>query len=126
MAYEIVWEATGAQFVFKKEFSSEDVLRANEEFASDSRSSDAKYAIYNLIDVQEFPIESKAIRKVAEMDARLFAVNPDMKFAIVAAQLVMKGLTRMYEVYLEFATGGDRWDTEIFSSIDDARKWIGA
>jgi hypothetical protein len=124
LGYTIVWETSGVQFVFKNEFSSEDVLRSNEEFASAARSSIVKYALYNLIDVQEFTIKAEAIREVASIDAELYRANPDMKFAVVATQLVMAGLTRMYESYLGAALGGESWETQVFDSIADAREWI--
>lgn len=125
MACTVIWEANGVQFVFRHQFSSEDVLRSNDEFASDSRSSSVKYALYNLMDVQEFTIETEAIRRVARMDARLYKTNPDMKFAVVATDLVMTGLTNMYKAYHSYAADGDTWDTELFTSIEGARSWIG-
>jgi len=124
MAYEIIWETTGAQFVFKKEATSENVRQSNKEFALDARFPSAMYALYNLIDVKKFPIVSKDIKKIAEMDAMRYKINPDMKVAIIGTQPVMKGIIYMYNVYFGLASNTNIWETKIFDSIDDARKWI--
>jgi len=124
MAYEIIWETKGAQFVFKKEPSYEEVWQANNEFVLDVRFPSAMYVLYNLIDVKKFPIESKDIKKTAELDAKLYEINPDIKIAIVGTLAVIKGITSMYKVYFGFASNGDIWGTKIFDSIDDARKWL--
>jgi len=53
MAYEIIWETKGAQFVFKEEPSYEEVWQANNEFVLDARFPSAMYVLYNLIDVKK-------------------------------------------------------------------------
>ena len=124
MAYEIIWETKGAQFVFKEEPSYEEVWQANNDFFLDARFPSAMYVLYNLIDVKKFPIVSKGIKKTAELDAKLYEINPDIKIAIVGTLAVMKAIIYMYKVYLGLALNGKIWKTKIFDSIDDARNWL--
>jgi|SaaInlV_200m_DNA_3_1039701.scaffolds.fasta_scaffold05010_2 hypothetical protein len=124
MAYEIIWETKGAQIVFKEKPSYEEVWQANNEFVLDARFPSAMYVLYNLIDVKKFPIESKDIKKTAEIDAKLYEINPDIKIAVVGTLAVMKGIIGMYKVYFGLALNGKIWEIKTFNSIDDARKWL--
>ncbi len=124
MAYEIIWETKGAQFVFKEGASYKELWQANNEFVLDARFPSAMYVLHNLIDVKKFPIESKDIKKTAEMDAKLYEINPDIKMAIVGTLAAIKGIISMYKVYLGLALNGKIWKIETFNSIDDARKWL--
>ncbi|MBC8440901.1 MAG: hypothetical protein H8D87_14625 [Deltaproteobacteria bacterium] len=124
MAYEIIWETKGAQFVFKEGASYEEVWHANNEFVLDARFPNTMSVLYNLIDAKKFSIKPKDIKKTAEMDAKLYEINPDIKIAIVGTLAVMKVIICMYKVYLRLALNGKIWEIETFNSIDDARKWL--
>jgi len=124
MSFEIVWEANGVVFRFVNEMTSDTLITANLEALNNPKFKTINYQLMDLRDVSSYPIETSAIRRVAELDARAYKINPNVKVALVANQVVAKGLLNMYNVYFEIAGNDLRWQSEIFESIQDAYNWI--
>jgi hypothetical protein len=50
--------------------------------------------------------------------------HPNFKVAVVTNQLVVIGLANMYKVFFEIIGNDLSRETQIFETIEDARKWI--
>ena len=122
MAYETFWEEKGIKWVFSGDLTNDDLLKCNQELYEDPRFIDIDYEICNFIAVENFPVESRVVQHVAKMDMEQSKRNPNIKVAVISNKLVMRGLTRMYEI-----TGdGSAWETQFFENEEDARAWINA
>lgn len=124
MSYIIHREKQGNYLVFSGSLTSEDLINCNKEFYADPDFPTYKYVIINFNAVEKFPIETSAIRAVAEMDAEHVKINPNLKTAIVANQRVITGLTNMYQTFFELAGNNPTWETQIFETLEEARKWL--
>lgn len=125
MSFEIIWEDEGVKVILTHEISN-DFFEVNKKVISDPRYKNIKYQIFDFTHVSKFPIESSVIRRIAESDQKAYLINPEIKLAIIANQLVMTGLTNMYKTYFELAGDDKTWDTEIFENENDARSWLNA
>ena len=54
------------------------------------------------------------------MDTEQSKKNPNIKVAAISNEIVMRGLTRMYEIVGD----GSAWEIQIFENEEDARVWI--
>ena len=73
-------------------------------------------------DSVEFEASSETVRRVANMDAEASKRNPNIIVAIVASQLVIRGLANLYRLNSEIA--GGTWETEFFETEQEAREWL--
>ncbi|MFC1889436.1 hypothetical protein ACFL4G_06740 [Thermodesulfobacteriota bacterium] len=126
MSYKITIEDRGIYCVFSGALTNEELINCNNEIFQIPQFSEIEYEIVNFKNVTEFPIESSAIRTVAEQDAEIYKTNPNVKAAIVANTPVIKGLTNMYRTYFELSGNDISWEIEVFNTDEDARKWINA
>jgi len=124
MSYKITWEEKGVYLFFSEALTNDDLIRCTKELHADPRFSNFEYTINDFNAVESFPIDSTAIQLVAEMDAIQYKINPILKTAVVANRLVITGLTNMYKKYFELVSNDAIWETEIFETIEEARKWI--
>jgi len=124
MSYKIDWEERGVVLSFAGGFGNDDFIQANIELYEDPRFACIRYQIFDLLEVASYPVDSNAIRKIAELDAIAFETNPNIKVAVVANKLVVKGLLNMYNAYFEIAGNQSRWESEMFDTVEDARKWL--
>ncbi|MCW9014245.1 MAG: hypothetical protein OQL06_10710 [Gammaproteobacteria bacterium] len=124
MSYNISWEENGVIISFLDEVTNDDLINANLEILDNPKFKKINYQLLDLINVTKYPIDSGAIRRVAELDAKAYKKNPNIKIALVANNVVAKGLLNMYTVYFELAGDDLRWKTGAFESIQDANKWL--
>lgn len=124
MSYDISWEENGVILYFLDEVTNDDLINANLELLASPRFNEINYQLVDLLNVTKYPVDSNAIRRVAELDAKAYKINPNIKIALVANNLIAKGLLNMYIVYFEFASDEHRWKSEIFESVQDANKWL--
>jgi hypothetical protein len=124
MAYKTHWEEKGIFWVFSGVLKNDDLISCNKEVYEYPEFKNIEYEICDFNAVDSFPVDASTIRMVAEMDAKAYKINPGIKVAIVASQDIMKGLTKMYSVYFEMAGNNTSWETEVFVTIEEARKWI--
>lgn len=122
MAYKTFWEERGIKWVFSGKLTNDDLLNCNKELYEDPRFLDIEYELCDFTDVEDFPIDSKVIRIVGEMDMEQSKKNSNIKVAIISNETVMFGLTRMYEA----AAFSSPWETQFFENEEDARAWINA
>jgi hypothetical protein len=123
--YQIFWEERGVRCICAGVLSSEFVA-VNRQITSDPRFLNAKFLIIDFREVREFAIDSAAIRKIAQMDAEYYEQHPVVKTATItrAKADIGKGLSRMYQTFLDMEDERltDRFAT--FDSEDAAMKWI--
>jgi hypothetical protein len=124
VSYKFTIEEQGTYTVFSGEFNNEDLINSNNEIYQIPHFSDIKYQILNFNNVNKFPVDATAIRAAAEQDARFYKINPNIKVAIIATEIVIKGLINMYRVYFEFAGDDTSWEIQNFSTDVDARNWV--
>jgi hypothetical protein len=124
MAYETFWEPQGIRWVFSGTVTDEDLIRSNEELYEDPRFPEIRYEIADFRSVEGIleNASSETVRRVARMDMAQSSRNPDLKVAILATTLLIKGFARMYALF------GDesRWEIRIFETEEDARRWFAA
>jgi hypothetical protein len=122
MAYITFWEEKGIRWIFNSDLTNDDLLKCNQELYEDTRFLNIDYEICDFTAVEKFSLESDVVRQVARMDVEQSKRNPNIKVAIISNELVIRGLTRMYQI-----TGdASAWETQIFNNEEDARVWINA
>lgn len=126
MPYEIVWEEKGVNLIYTGDLTGTDLIAGNIDVYKHPDFNSIEYQIIDLLGIEKYPIEAQAIRRVAELDAVAYESNPKIKTVIVANRQVAIGLTNMYKVHFEIAGKNGSWETELFESLDDARKWLKA
>jgi len=124
MSYIFTIEEQGTHTAFSGDFTNEDLINSGNEISQLPHFSNIKYQIVDFNNVNAFPVETHAIIAVAEQDAELFKINPNIKVAIIATKQVIKGLTNMYHTYAEIAGNNVAWEVKNFETEDDARKWV--
>lgn len=123
MSYAFVLEEKGVLLRFEGDFSDE-VLEAKKRVIEHPDFPLFDYKILDLREVYAFTISQDVVRKVAAMDVANHARNPNLKVAVVCSDLLMKGLTRMYEAQAQSIDSTATWVVEVFDNESDARKWV--
>ena len=124
MPYEIIWEEKTVHIVFNGDFTDDELMRGNLELSGHPNFNAMEYGIFDLLNVENFPVTSQGIQRTAELDAITYVSNPNLKLAIVSNKLVVKGITNMYKVNFAIAGNDNSWETQFFESLEDARKWL--
>ena len=124
MSHKIIQEDKGDGLVvtFRGEISGSEIFDVNKEIIEDESYYHHKYQIWDYSDVESLGISVSEIKQIAVQDSFLFKKNPNMLLAIVDRQNVMSEARKKYELYVKVWTGFKR---KVFSSIEDARNWIG-
>lgn len=125
MSYTIHWEDKGVNIVTTGVFG-DDFLKASVAATKDPRFVDAEYAIVDFLNVEDFPVHSATMWKIALSDSAAYKLNPNLKLAVLTNKMVMVSLTHMYKVYVELNNKGNVWDIEIFTNHRQAREWVSA
>ncbi len=126
MSYKFIIEDQGIYTIFSGLLTSHDLINSNNEIYQTPNFSNQKYQLLNFNNVKEFPVESSAVRTVAEQDSIYYKINPNLKVAIVANTQVVKGLTNMYKTYFELSNNETSWEIEYFETEEAARAWVNA
>ena len=123
--YQFSWEKRGVRCVCAGAFSSEFVT-VNRQVMTDPRFQNAKFFIIDLRAVREFTIDSAAIRKIAQMDAEYYEQHPVVKTATITRTNADagKGLSRMYQTFLDMVDERLMDCFAAFDSEDAAMEWI--
>ena len=124
MAYKMTVEERGIYCAYGGTLTDKDVINSNIEISKTPRLSEIACEIINFNDVTEFSLQASTIRAIAEQDVKIYEINPYLKVAMVANQLVVKGFTNRYKAYFELEGNDVVWETKVFDSDEDARKWI--
>lgn len=126
MAFETLWKNKLVLWKFSGIVTDSDLLQSNLEVYGDSRFDDIRYQILDLLDVASVEVGDpnlavRTIRRVAELDKAAAKTNPSIKVATVAHIEVLATLANLYESEI----ADSPWESEVFTSMDDAKKWLG-
>jgi hypothetical protein len=124
MAYQIIQEDTGIHLKLD-ELEDAELLAANSAMLHLPNFSSFKYVICDATGAKTSKLTIPGVRAIAEQDADFVALNPGAKVAVVANKQVIRGLTNVYRVYLEQASDIPGWETEYFTNLSEARRWLG-
>ena len=110
----------GAEFYLSGLITSKEVIELNTELINQWDFKSYKHQLWVFEDVEDFQLNPSIIRRLALQDRDASEKNPDMKVAIVSISPLVFGLSRMYE---SFYCNGP-WQTRVFRSLIEARKWL--
>ncbi len=123
MTQEITWEKDGYIIAVTGEFDNS-YLDVCLKATADERFPHINYVIVDFSDVENFPIDSDFVRKIAICDAKAYKSNSNVKLAIITGKLVLTGLVSMYKTYFELNNNDKTWPIKIFESKAKAKQWI--
>ena len=124
MPYKLKIEALGVHCTVSGDFTGNEFIQVNNEIASLAQFSKLKYQLFNFENANNFSSTSNDIKQVANQDAELYKINSKMKIAIISNKIVIKGLTRMYDIYFEISCNDASWETKIFDTEENAYNWL--
>lgn len=119
MGYELKWEARGVIKCFFGRVDSDQVMRSVEATEADPRFDNYHYVINDFLSCTEFSLSEERLEEIAAIDGAAARLNPRIKVAVVAT------LPSVIEAAKQYATSPlTSYTTRIFSTLEDARKWI--
>jgi len=121
MSHTIIWEPEGYYRKFEGEVSGEEILDSNFELQADPRFQSIKYVINDFTQIESHTIEIAHTNAYATTDEIVSLTKGALKIAIVVVNDDLLALAENYRQQML----GNRFDCEIFQSLDDARKWVG-
>ena len=116
----MMWEAEGVLVRFYGDLTNGDFFESNQELFLDERFPNSRYSLCDFSEVTQFSITSQAVMETAELDREHSKRNPNFKIATVVNDIVMFGLMRVYKT----TTDQQAFETEVFETLEDARKWL--
>lgn len=123
MSYAFTVEEKGVLLRFENDFS-DDALEAKRRVVEHPRFPLFEYKILDLRTVHGFSISQDAVCRIAEMDVAHYERNPRLKVAVICSDLLMKGLTRMYQSQAQSVNPEAVWEVRMFENENDAREWV--
>ena len=119
MAYEIVWESRGAYKRFYAHVTDEELMRSLTQIESDPRFDNLRYVLNDFLAVESFTVSEDCVHMMSAIDHAAASSNPDIRIAIVATDLQLQALAKLYAL-----SPLNVYPTEIFMNTGDARSWI--
>jgi hypothetical protein len=119
MSFEILWEPHGAIKRFWGHVSGPEFLAAHSAISQDERLDNIRYVINDFTDATSHSISEEQIVTYYVDRQSIAAYMPSIRGAFVAKTPAMTGLSEM--INARFATNHR---TRVFSSVEDARKWL--
>jgi hypothetical protein len=119
MAYEIVWESRGAYKRFYGHVNDEEMMQSLTKIESDPRFDDLRYVINDFLGIEGFSVSEDSVHMMSALDNAAATSNPNIRIAIVATDLRLHALAKLY-----IFSPLNVYPTDIFLNIDDAKAWI--
>jgi hypothetical protein len=119
VAFEIVWEARGACKRFFGHVSDDDLMESVADIEGDPRFDDLRYVINDFLGVASFAITEENVLAISAIDAAAAISNPNIKIAVVATDLQVQALAKVYAT-----SPWNAYPTAVFSNIEEARAWL--
>jgi hypothetical protein len=120
MSYELIWEPRGVVKRFFGHVDGNEVLRATTETEVDPRFDDLRFVINDFLACTGFAFPADAVEEMAAIDGAIAQINSKIKIAIVAT------LPDVIAAADAYATDPlTSYPTRTFSTIEDARRWLG-
>ncbi|MBI5108218.1 MAG: hypothetical protein HZA62_05680 [Rhodocyclales bacterium] len=121
MAYELAWEPRGVALIYSGLVSFDDIRNATIGYQGDSRFDDLHYVIADFLRVTGCNAKPTEIDYVWALDLAAGISNPKIKKAIITTHPGIIALAAHYKAQEIRA-----FPTEVFTQVDDARRWLDA
>jgi hypothetical protein len=121
MALDVKWEQRGVFVTGTGAITDDELDAANRAIQASPNLTRMRFQLVDGLGVTELRLSRVAIQRAAKLDAELSMRFPGVKVAIVLQGPLAFGLARMYELSAVFS----QWETRIFSTVREARSWIG-
>ena len=123
MTPEVCPDGTGIHVKLSR-LEDEDLLALNAAALSYPGFESLTHVISDFTKAPQSNLTIACVRQVAEQDAAAVKRNPNMLVAVVANQLVIRGMTNVYRAYFEHAAETPSWKAKYFESLAEARTWL--
>lgn len=120
MSYEIIWESHGVIKRFVGEVTDLDMMKSVIDTESDARFDDLRYTINDFLAMTGFSFGLSEIDDIAVIDKGASMTNPRIRIAVVTTSPDIVKLATHYAT-----SPMNAYPTKIFTSLADARAWIG-
>lgn len=98
-----------------------EIISAIEEaYSSEDKIREYIYQLNDYRNIDGFEASPDDIRRIAEMDAKAFEINPTMIIAAVTATRAAYGFGRMWQLLVDESNPNVR----VFQSLEEAKSWI--
>ena len=120
MPHKNTWESEGLYRKFTGTITGDEILESNFELHMDSNFQTINYIINDFIEVTDHSIETTHTKVYASTDEIASNTKGKLKIALVVTQDPLITLAKSYREEMI----GNRFECNIFQTIDDARKWV--
>jgi hypothetical protein len=120
MPHTSIWEPGGLYRKFTGTISGEEILESNFELHMDPNFQSINYIINDFTEVTGHSIEIVHTKVYASTDEIVSITKGKLKIALVVTQGPLIELANSYREEMI----GNRFECDIFQTIEDARKWI--
>lgn len=120
MPHTNTWEPGGLYRQFTGVISGEEILESNFELHSDPKFQEINYIINSFTEITGHSVEIIHTKVYASTDEIVSYTKGNLKIALVVTQDPFIALANRYRDEMI----GNRFECEIFHTIDDARKWV--
>jgi len=120
MAYQLIWKGKKVEAYFQGNVTNGELNAIISEFYGSKRFDDARYLLINFLDSTSLDASEVDLLAIGAMDSAASRSNPNIKVAMVSDKdEVLKLLASHNEGAKNCA-----WPIEIFSSKEEAEKWL--
>ena len=120
MPYKNTWEPRGLYRKFTGKISGEEILKSNFEIHKNPKFHTISYIINDFTEVTGHSIEVIHTQVYASTDEIISYGKANLKIALVVTQDPLIALANSYRNEMI----GNRFECDIFKTIEDARKWV--
>ena len=120
MPYNITWETEGLLIKWYGNATPEENIKSNGEIYGNDKFDSIKYQIADFLDANTSQFSDKETSVVAKLESKASIWNRNLKVAHVATDPDLIYQIKLYEQMLK----DTNWQFGIFSSVNDARKWV--
>lgn len=120
MSYEVIWESHGVIKRFFGEVTDLDMMKSVIDTESDARFDDLRYTINDFLGMTGFSFGLSEIDDIAVIDKGASMTNPRIRIAVVTTSPDIVNFATHYA-----NSPLNAYPTRIFTSLVDARAWIG-
>lgn len=114
------YSKNGAEFFLSGLITSSEIIELNTELIHQWDFESFKYQLWVFEEVEDFQLNPTIIKRLASQDRAASEKNQNMQVAFVSISPLVFGLCRMYE---SFYSDGP-WQTRVFKTLEEARKWL--
>lgn len=118
MSHQLVWEPEGILVCYYEHLTIAEVARVTQLYQADERYESLRYIVHDCLQCTGASYSTEILLELAATDGVASRQNPDTRIAIVATHPEVVAIAREY-----IATGMNRHEVRLFSSIDEARQW---